>query len=154
MTKLNSTKLNWAGGLLAGLTLSANLYAGGEVQVANAWARATAPGQSAASVDLSITSKQAATLTGASSPVARSVELHSMSHQDGMMKMREVDTIELPPGKPVELGASGYHLMLSGLKTVLKPGDRIPLTLDIKLANKPQIQVLIQVEVKPLNATR
>ena len=147
-------KIHWLSALLTGLALSTNLYASGGVEVAYAWVRASAPGQSAASVDLSITNMQAAILTGASSPVARSVELHSMSHQDGMMKMREVDSIQLPAGKTLALGASGYHLMLIGLKAPLKPGDRVPLTLHLKFANKPQVQVLLHVEVKPLNAVR
>jgi len=125
------------GGLLAALLLTANVFAG-DIQVENAWARATAPGQDAAGVDLTITSKQAATLVGVSSPVCKTVELHSMTmaHDSGMMKMGEVPAIELPAGKRVNLREGGYHLMLSGLKTPLKAGDSIPLTLDIKVSKR------------------
>jgi copper(I)-binding protein len=58
------------GGLLAALLVSASVYAG-DIQVENAWARATAPGQDVAGVDMTITSKQAAILIGVSSPVAK-----------------------------------------------------------------------------------
>ncbi len=148
------------GGLLAGLLLGASVYAGGAGQtentwqIENAWSRATAPGQDAAGVDLSITGKQAARLVGVSSPASKNVALHRMTHENGMMKMREVEFIELPAGKRVNLGESGYHLMLSGLKTPLKAGDSVPLTLSIKAGNKPVTQVETRVEVRPLNAAR
>lgn len=140
-------------GLLAALLLSASVYAG-DIQVEAAWSRATAPGQDAASLDLFITSKQPAILLGVSSPVSRTVEMHSMTHGDGMMKMREVKAIELPAGKRVSLGASGYHLMLVGLKAPLKAGENIPLTLTIKVANKRTVKVEARAEVKPLTATK
>ena len=139
-------------GLLAALFISASVYAG-DIQVENAWARATAPGQDAASVDLTITSKHAATLVGVSSPVAGSAELHSMVTEGGMMKMREVKSIELPSGKHVNLGESGYHLMLNGLKAPLKAGDSVPLTLSIKSGKQDVVKVETRAEVRPLTGT-
>lgn len=141
------------GGLLSGLLISASVYAG-EIQVGNVWVRATAPGQDTAGVDLTITSKQAATLIGVASPACKSVELHSMTmpQDGGMMKMREVETIALPAGKPVNLRAGGYHLMMTGLKAPLKAGDSVPLILRFKVANKPMAQVIkTKVEVRLLN---
>jgi hypothetical protein len=117
--------------LLISLASHAATNAGG-IEISGAWSRATAPGQDAASVDLTITSKQAATLVGVSSPVAKNCELHSMTTEGGMMMMREVKSIPLPAAKPVNLGESGYHLMLNGLKAPLKEGEAIPLTLSIK----------------------
>ena len=140
------------GGLLAALFLSTSVYAG-DIQVEGAWSRATAPGQEAAGVDFSITSKLAATLLGVSSPASRTVEMHSMTHEKGVMKMREVKVIELPAGKRVDLGTSGYHLMLVGLKAPLKAGKDIPLTLNIKVANRT-VKVKTKAEVRPLTATK
>lgn len=140
------------GGLLAALLMSASVYAG-DIQVENAWARATAPGQDAAGVDITITSKKAATLVGVSSAACKTVELHGMTHENGMMKMRKVKFIELPAGKRVNLGESGYHLMLAGLKAPLKAGESVPLTLNIKVAHKRMVKVKAQVEVKPLTGT-
>jgi copper(I)-binding protein len=140
------------GGLLAALFLSTSVYAG-DIQVEGAWARATAPGQEMAGIDFSITSKHAAKLLGVSSPASRTVEMHSMAHEKGVMKMREVKDIELPAGKRVELGASGYHLMLVGLKAPLKAGEDIPLTLTIKVAKNPAVKVETRAEVRPLTAT-
>jgi copper(I)-binding protein len=141
------------GGLLAALLLSASVFAG-DIQVEKAWARATAPGQDAAGVDLTITSKQAASLVGASSPVCKSIELHSMTmaHDSGMMKMGEVPAIELPAGKRVNLRDGGYHLMLNGLKAPLKAGESIPLTLKIKVS-KRMVKIETKAEVRPLTTT-
>jgi len=69
-----------------------------------------------------------------------------------VMKMREVKVIELPAGKRVDLGTSGYHLMLVGLKAPLKAGKDIPLTLNIKVANRT-VKVKTKAEVRPLTAT-
>ena len=141
------------GGLLAALLLSTSVFAG-DIQVEKAWARATAPGQDAAGVDLTITSKQAATLVGASSPVCKTIELHSMTmaHDRGMMKMGEVPAIELPAGKRVNLRDGGYHLMLNGLKAPLKAGDSVPLTLKIKVS-KRMVKIETKAEVRPLTTT-
>ena len=140
------------GGLLAALLMSASVYAG-DIQVENAWVRATAPGQDAAGMDLTITSKQAATLLGVSSTACKTVELHSMTHDSGMMKMHEVEAIELPAGKRVNLSEGGYHLMLTGLNAPLKAGESVPLTLNIKVANKGMVKVETKAEVKPVTTT-
>lgn len=105
-------------------------------------------------VDLSITSKQAATLVGFSSPACKTAELHSMTHEGGMMKMREVKEVALPAGKRVSLGESGYHLMLIGLKAPLKEGEAVPLTLNFRLANKRVVKIETTAEVRPLVAAK
>jgi copper(I)-binding protein len=138
--------------VMAALLMSANVYAG-DIQVENAWARATAPGQDAASVDMTITSKHAATLVGVSSRVAKTGQLHSMAMEGGMMRMREVEGIVLPAGKAVSLGESGYHLMLSGLKAPLKEGETVPLMLSIRVGKKRVVQVKAGAEVSSLTAT-
>ena len=85
-------------GLLAMSAVSAQAD---EVKVSDAWARATAPGQDSAMVQLVITSKKDGKLVAVSSKDAQTAELHSMVHEGGMMKMRQVDTIELPDRKSV-----------------------------------------------------
>ncbi len=143
--------MNQSGLLLLALLLSSACYAG-EIEVDSIWLRATAPGQTTAGVELSITSKRAAKLVGASSPAAQSVEIHAMSHDNGIMRMREVKAVELPAGKHVSMRASGYHLMLTGLKAPLKAGDRVLLTLNIKVAETPVVQVETSATVQPLTA--
>ncbi|MEQ1589419.1 MAG: copper chaperone PCu(A)C [Gallionella sp.] len=123
------------------------------VQVDNAWAKATLPGQSTGLVNLTLTSKPTATLIGATSPACKSVELHSMTHDNGMMKMREVKAIKLPAGEPIDLEKAGFHLMLIGLKSALKEGENVPLTLHIKQANQRVVKVKASAIIKPVMAT-
>lgn len=152
------SKLNRYGWLIAVLLVSfgSSSYAAGNtggVEVSEAWARATAPGQDAGSVDMTITSKRSASLLGASSPASHAVQLHSMAMEGGMMKMREVKAIELPAGKQVNLLKSGYHLMLIGLKAPLQKGEMVPLTLSIKVGRHRAIKIKCTAEVMSLTAS-
>lgn len=147
------SNLNRFSGVVAALLVSFASYAG-DIEINGAWTRATAPGQDQAGVDLSITSKQSATLVGVSSPACKIVELHSMTTEGGMMRMRQVKDIELPAGKTVNLGESGYHLMLNELKTPFKEGDSVPLTLTIKVGTQSVVNIETKAEVKSLTATK
>jgi len=68
-------------------------------------------------------------LVGAASPAAGSTEIHEMKMDGGIMKMRAIPRLELPAGKPVQLGPGGYHVMLIGLKQPLQESERVALTL-------------------------
>ena len=57
---------------------------------------------------------EATTITAASSPVAASIELHTHTMDDGVMKMREVDAVELPENGSVVFEPGSYHLMMFG----------------------------------------
>ncbi|MGZ8257396.1 MAG: copper chaperone PCu(A)C [Gallionella sp.] len=140
------------------LTLVALLFAGqasaADVVVEQARVRATAPGQVTAMADLTLRSEKIALLIGVSSPAAESVELHLMTHDNGMMKMREVKEIALPAGRSVNLSEEGYHLMLITLKAPIQEGTSVPLTLKIQLADKTIISLTTTAEVKPLIAIK
>ena len=136
-------------GLLAALLLSASVYAD-DIQVEGAWTRATLPGQDMAMVYMSITSKQAATITGATSSASKTAEMHNMEHKNGMMKMYEVKSISLPANARMDMNLHGYHFVLSGLKAPLKAGASVPLTLNIEMADKRSVKVDVQAEVRPL----
>src|SRR6187399_2174562 len=92
------------------------LNANAQVTVSGAWARATVPQQKATGAFLRMDAAQASRLVAVSSPVAARVEMHEMSMDGDVMKMREVSAIELPAGKAVELKPGAYHLMLMDLK--------------------------------------
>ncbi len=140
-------------GLLAGIFCSISVAAAQDVVVSDAWVRATAPGQANGSLEFSIVSNKDATLVAVSSPVAGTVELHSMTHENGMMKMRAIDSIALPAGKTVDLAASGKHVMLIGLKQPLAAGASIPFTLTVQYADNSKATIDASVEVSPITAT-
>lgn len=113
--------------------LPAGVAMAGNVSVQDAWLRATAPGQDVAGVYLNISSTQAATLTGANTPVAAMAQLHRMSLQQGVMRMQQVAGIRIPAGQLVHLSPGGLHIMLLHLKQALRPGDKVPLVLDVRV---------------------
>jgi len=114
--------------------IGGTVHAGGaadHVKVSDPYVRAVPPGQpnSAAFMGLSNSSGQSHALVGAESEVAGTVELHTHTMKDGMMKMRRVERIEIPAGESVSLEPGGLHLMLIGLKEQLLPEQRVDLTL-------------------------
>ncbi len=119
------------------------------ITVSDVWGRATAPGQDSGSVQFSIISKKEAKLVAVTSPVAGTVEIHSMAHEDGKMKMRAVESISLPAGKAVDLAKSGNHVMLLNLKQPLKAGDSVPLTLTIEFADKHKVTLDTKAGINP-----
>ena len=109
-----------------------SLAAQAGVEITGAWARATAPGQTVGAAFMTLNSSDNASLESASSPVAKSVQIHRMSMDNGVMKMRMLDSLPLPAGKSVKLDPDGLHLMLLGLKKPLKEGDNIEISLTLK----------------------
>lgn len=140
-------KYLWAG-LVACMCVSRAMAA--EVSVSEAWARATAPGQDSAAVSLHITSNKDGQIVAVSSSASDSAEIHSMVHENGMMKMRALDALPLKAKQEVALGADGNHLMLIGLKKPLSAGDSVALTVTVQFADKRKEKVEVKAEVKPL----
>lgn len=114
--------------LLMSLAL-ATLASTAQVTVSEPWVRATVPQQKATGAFMKLQSAQDAKLISAKSAVAGVVEVHEMAMDAGVMKMRAVDGLALPMGKAVDLKPGGYHVMLMDLKSQLKDGDAVPLTL-------------------------
>lgn len=139
------------GFIVAGLLVSIQAKAG-EVTVNDAWARATVPGQENGSVGLVITSQKDARLIAVNSPLAESSEIHTMTMDNGVMKMRQLEYLALPAKQPVTLGPGGDHLMLFGLRQALKAGDKVPLTLTVQHGDKSTENINIKAQVRPLTA--
>ncbi|MGC3962005.1 MAG: copper chaperone PCu(A)C [Rhodocyclaceae bacterium] len=126
-------------------TASAHSFDLGAIHIGHPWARETVPGQPTAGAYLTIENKGAADrLVSVSTPAATSAEVHSMSMEGTTMRMRKLDTLDVPSGKTVMLTPGGFHLMLFGLKAPLKNGDRIPLTLRFEKAGEVTVTVNVQ----------
>ena len=103
------------------------------LNVQNAWARATVQGQKATGAFMQITAPAATTLIGVSTPVAGMAEIHEMKMDGDVMRMRPLPKgLELPAGKAVQLKPGGYHLMLMDLKLPLQKDTTIPITLTLR----------------------
>ena len=135
--------------LLIGAALStpaqAHEFKLGQLHVDHPWARATI-GQvknGAAYLTVANHSDQPDTLVGVDSPVAKRVELHTHMMEDGVMKMRKLDGIEVNPGEPAVLAPGGLHIMLIGLHAPLVEGESFPLTLTFEQAGSVEVEVKI-----------
>ena len=120
-------------------------YDQGSLHIGHPYARATPPGATSGAAYLSVENKGAADkLLRATTPRAGAAELHNMSMDGNVMRMRAVPGLALPAGGTVKLEPSGYHLMLTGLKQPLKAGDRFPLTLYFEKAGQVTVDILVQ----------
>ncbi len=133
--------------LMAGVPAQAQA----QVSVTAPWVRATVPAQKSTGAYMHLLSSNGTRLVGVSSPVAATVELHQMEMSGEMMKMRQVDGIDLPAGKGVNLSRGSYHIMLVGLKRQLKQGDAVDITLQVQGKNKKRENITVKVPVKPLD---
>jgi periplasmic copper chaperone A len=125
-------------------------YAEASIEVKDAWARATVPGQKVAGVYLEIRSRSGARLVGVRSAAAKSAEIHSMSNDGGVMKMRRLNGLDLPAGQSVRLESGGNHIMLFDIKHPLEPGTRVPLTLMLEENGKKK-SLQVQAEVRAVS---
>lgn len=124
---------------------SASSASTGSLQVENGWMRATAPGQSVGGGFLTVNNQGADDrLVGASSPASASVELHTMSMDNNVMRMREVPDVEVPAGKKLELQPGSLHLMFIDLKAPLKAGEAIPLNLRFEKAGEVSVSLRVE----------
>jgi copper(I)-binding protein len=102
------------------------------VTIQDAWARPSNPGSTVGAAYMTLTSSKDASLVEAKADVSDSVEIHSMSMENGVMKMRMLDTLDLIAGKPTELSPGGFHLMLFDLKKPLTADNEAHFTLHFK----------------------
>jgi len=135
------------------LLLAAAGAAHGQVEARAAWVRGTVPGQTTAGAYMELTSDRRASLLGGEGPAAGRAEIHEMSMEGNVMRMRAVRRLELPPGKTVELKPGGHHMMLVDLKRPLKKGDLVPIQLKVELSDKTVKTIQILAEVRELAAT-
>ena len=109
----------------------------GDLVLDHAWARATPGGAKVGGGYLTIENKGATQdrLMGGSSPAAGRIEVHQMAMNNGVMTMRPVNGgLPIPPSQSVTLAPGGYHIMMMELKSPLKKGDKVPVTLKFEKA--------------------
>ena len=116
--------------------LSFALPAAAQVIVSDPWIRGTVPQQMATGAFMQLKSAKDAKLIEARSPAAGVVEIHEMTMENNVMRMRAVQALALPAGRTVELKPGGYHVMLMDLKQQMKEGEVVPVTLVVESGGK------------------
>lgn len=116
------------------------------LSVEKAWARATPGGAKVGAGYLRIVNGTTAadTLISVSAPVAGKTEIHEMTHDNGVMKMRELgDGLNVAAGSTVEMKPGGLHIMFIDLKEPLVSGQTFDLELTFKEAGKMTVPVTV-----------
>lgn len=100
---------------------------------------------SAAYMVIRNTGSAADKLVAASGDIAKSIEIHTVIEENGMMQMRPVEGgIEIPAGGSVELKPGGYHVMLIGLNRDMIAGETVQLTLKFEQAGDVPVTATIR----------
>ena len=112
------------------------------VQVKNAWVREPPGGHPITGAYMEIINRSSVVceIIGVSSEKVGRVEIHSMDHDDGMMRMRKVDSLMLRPEEEISLQPGGLHLMLMDIADVLNAGDSLPLILHFSDGTKQFVE--------------
>lgn len=84
-------------------------------------------------------------LLGGRTEAAATLQIHRSTMDGDVMRMRQLDALDLPPGTDLKLRHGGeLHLMLVDLKAPLKQGDRIAVTLRFERAGEQEVLVWVQ----------
>jgi hypothetical protein len=118
----------------------------GSLKISALWARATPKGAHIGGGYMTITNTGSTPdrLVGGSTGVAANFELHEMSMDNGVMKMRPLTNgVEIKPGETVTLKPGGYHVMLTGLKQQLTQGEHFKATLQFEKAGNVDVDYTV-----------
>ena len=134
------------------IAVQGHSFTKGDIVVGHPWARATPGGSTVGVGYIKITNngKAADRLTGGSFEGADALEIHEMTMDGDVMKMRQLkDGFEIAPGKTVELKPGGNHLMFTGLKKPIAAGPDHKATLVFEKAGA----VDVEFRIEPFGAT-
>jgi copper(I)-binding protein len=114
------------------ITAGAADYDVGSIHITQPWARATPKGAKSGAGYMTITNKGTTSdrVNCVSSDASAQCQIHSMTMEGGVMKMRPVEGgLEIKPGETVTLAPGGFHVMLVTLKHPLETGQTVKATL-------------------------
>lgn len=114
----------------------------GQLLIDQAWTRATPGGAKVGAGYMSIinSGETADRLVAGKSDIAERVEIHTMTMEGGVMRMRKLTAgLVLAPKSITELKPGGYHVMLIGLKRSIAEGEAIPLELTFEKAGTAEV---------------
>ena len=117
----------------------------GAITIDHPWARATPGAVKNSAAFMLFDNKGAADkLVSVTGTVAKEIQIHSMVTEAGVMKMREINGLDIPANGKAELTPGGYHIMLIGIADGLKEGTKFPLTLKFEKAGEITVQVVAE----------
>ncbi len=143
--------------VLLPLAANAHDFSIGDLRIVHPFAVPSVPGTTtgAAYLALENTGRGGDRLLSATTARAKRVELHRMSIDDGVMRMREVEAIDLAAGSTLKMRpGEGFHLMLIDLARPLKEGETFPLTIRFEKAGAVEVKAYVQIPKAAASAHR
>ena len=115
------------------------------IEIRDAWARETAPGQTSGVAYFTIVNSgsEGDKLVSVTTPAASMAMLHGSANANGVVSMRMMANLPVPGSATVTLAPLGTHVMLTGLSAPLHAGDRLPLTLRFARSGDRQIEAAV-----------
>ena len=107
-----------------------------------------APDKTMGGIKLSVTGGDVR-LVGAHSDAFGTIEMHTMSMQDGKMSMRKVEGFDLADGDTLTLARGGNHFMMFDVSPDVVGGETVDITLDLEAAGKP-MTLVVEAEVRAI----
>jgi periplasmic copper chaperone A len=129
-------------GALTSPAVAAGDYDLGSIHISQPWSRATPKGAAAGAGYMTITNKGAAPerVSCVSDDASGQCQIHSMTMEGGVMKMRPVEGgLEIKPGEYVLLKPGGNHMMFLALKHPLEQGQTVKATLKFEHAGTIEV---------------
>ncbi len=129
------------------MPVAAEEITAGNLKIFAAWVRATPKGAPVGGGYLTITNTGSTPdrLVGGSSDASNTFEVHEMSMDNGVMKMRPVAKgLEIKPGQTIEFKPGGYHLMFVGLKNPFEQGQHVKATLAFEKAGNVSVDFMVE----------
>jgi len=135
---------------VAAIASTAHAAPAPKVAATDAWCRPTVAGAMAAGCYVTLTAKGDDRLIAVETTAADHGEIHTMSMDGGVMRMRKLaDGLALPAGKAVALKPGGDHIMLIAPKAALKEGAKVPMTLKFKTGAPVTVEAVVRTPPMP-----
>lgn len=126
-----------AGGVAAGELLT----------VSGAWVAPTVPGQSVGAAYMQLRSEQDASLVKIETDASSRAEMHQMTSVNDVMRMRQLEQVELSAGRSESFAPGGRHVMLVDLRHPLNVGDNVRITLTFRLRDGSTAREIVDAPV-------
>lgn len=134
--------------LLPACLAQAHQYNAGSLRISHPWSMELPPNAPAIAAYFTIENQGDAAdrLLSVDTPIAGQAQLHEHVETNGLMKMQQVQTVEVAPNAKVSFAPMAYHVMLLDVKdrSKLVAGERFPLTLHFEKAGDVEVQVMVQ----------
>lgn len=140
-----------ASALLMTLSLGVQAAVNDQIQIKDGFVREVPPNQTISAAFMTIQNNDMSDhkVVSASSPAAKIVELHTHTHENGMMKMRQIPQIDLPAGADAMLKPGGLHIMLIDLTAPLASDKPVPVTIKFEDGSEKTMELPVK-SVKPM----